>query len=149
MNDQWLPLTEYSSKYKVSVSTLRRRIRSNEIQFKFDDGKYFLADLPLTSPSKNNRPSQVFKTEEKMSESVSRQNIKAAPVAQSSEIHRNETQSELVQSLLSEIKKAYSTVLHEKEEQILLLKEEVSDLKTLIKILESDNERLRHVGSIM
>ncbi|MCK6598457.1 MAG: hypothetical protein L6Q37_08850, partial [Bdellovibrionaceae bacterium] len=24
--DQWLPLTDYATKYKVSVSTLRRRI---------------------------------------------------------------------------------------------------------------------------
>ena len=40
-------------------------------------------------------------------------------------------------NLVSEIKKAYSLVLQEKEEQILLLKEEVADLKTLVRVLEN------------
>ena len=47
------------------------------------------------------------------------------------------------QSLLQELKNAYVKVLHEKEEQITQLKEEVIDLKTLVKILESENERLK------
>jgi hypothetical protein len=46
------------------------------------------------------------------------------------------------QALLNEIKKAYSLILQEKEEQILQLKEEVADLKTLVRVLENDNERL-------
>ncbi len=44
--------------------------------------------------------------------------------------------------LLTELKKAYSQILHEKEEQILHLKEEVLDLKTLARVLESENDRL-------
>jgi hypothetical protein len=47
------------------------------------------------------------------------------------------------QSLLNEIKKAYSLILQEKEEQILQLKEEVADLKTLVRVLEDDNNRLK------
>lgn len=44
--------------------------------------------------------------------------------------------------LLTELKKAYTQILQEKEEQILHLKEEVTDLKTLVRVLEAENERL-------
>ena len=44
--------------------------------------------------------------------------------------------------LLNELKKAYTLILQEKEEQILQLKEELSDLKTLVRVLESENDRL-------
>lgn len=45
--------------------------------------------------------------------------------------------------LLNELKKAYTLVLQEKEEQLLDLKEEVSDLKTLVRVLEGENQRLQ------
>lgn len=45
--------------------------------------------------------------------------------------------------LLNELKQAYTLILQEKEEQILHLKEEIADLKTLVRVLESDNARLR------
>src|SRR5436190_5774976 len=40
----WIPLTDYSNKYKVSISTLRRRIKLENIPFKLASGKYFLLD---------------------------------------------------------------------------------------------------------
>ena len=42
--EAWLPLTDYSSKYKISVSTLRRRIKTDDIKYHFQDGKYFIFD---------------------------------------------------------------------------------------------------------
>lgn len=45
--------------------------------------------------------------------------------------------------LLTELKRAYTQILQEKEEQILHLKEEVTDLKTLVRVLEAENERLK------
>ncbi len=44
--------------------------------------------------------------------------------------------------LLNELKKAYSQILQEKEEQIMQLKDEQADLKTLIRVLEGENQRL-------
>ena len=44
MDSQSLSLSEYSHKYRVSVSTLRRRIRARQIAFQLKDGKYFLED---------------------------------------------------------------------------------------------------------
>lgn len=46
MNFQ-LSLTEYSAKYKVSISTLRRRIKKNEVEHVQDSGKYMLPDVPF------------------------------------------------------------------------------------------------------
>lgn len=45
--DTWLSLNEYSNKYQVSLSTLRRRIKSDRVKFSFRHGKYFLKDVSL------------------------------------------------------------------------------------------------------
>jgi hypothetical protein len=42
--DSWLALTEYSNKHRVSISTLRRRIKAEDIRFRFEDGKYLILD---------------------------------------------------------------------------------------------------------
>lgn len=130
----WLPLTDYSSKYKVSVSTLRRRIKTEDIQFKFDDGKYFIIDEPAQQnsqrghrPSLNSEPPLLVVDKESSSSSAS----------------RDEAILDTANRLMHELKKAYSQILQEKEEQLLHLKGEVSDLKTLVRVLESENERLK------
>lgn len=41
----WLSLQEYSGKYKVSVSTLRRRVKNSEINYTLKNGKYLLEDI--------------------------------------------------------------------------------------------------------
>jgi len=44
----WLPLTEYALRSGMSISTLRRKIKSNTISFKMEDGRYLIngSDLP-------------------------------------------------------------------------------------------------------
>jgi len=39
---QWLPLIEYSVRCGVSLSTIRRKIKSQTIQFKLEKGKYLI-----------------------------------------------------------------------------------------------------------
>lgn len=39
---QWLPLIEYSVKSGVSLSTIRRKIKSNSIPYKLEKGKYLI-----------------------------------------------------------------------------------------------------------
>ena len=41
---QWLTIQEYSNKHRVSISTLRRRIKSKSIEYSFKDGKYLIRD---------------------------------------------------------------------------------------------------------
>ena len=40
----WIDIAEYASKYKVSQSTLRRRIRNQTIPFKMERGKSYIED---------------------------------------------------------------------------------------------------------
>jgi hypothetical protein len=38
----WLSLVDYSHRFQVSLSTLRRKIKGNTIKFKLEGGRYFL-----------------------------------------------------------------------------------------------------------
>lgn len=140
----WLPLAEYSIKHHVSISTLRRRIKGEDIAYRFDDGKYFLLDETTTTAvrTENHRPSP--------SRDQDQTSVQAAPVETEMKTltdipSRDSGESVLTAAnrLLVDLKKAYTQILQEKEEQIMFLKEETVDLKTLIKILESENNRLR------
>lgn len=41
---EWIDLVTYATKYGISQSTLRRRIRSRIIPYKLEKGKYYLTD---------------------------------------------------------------------------------------------------------
>jgi hypothetical protein len=172
----WLPLTDYSTKYKVSVSTLRRRIKAEDIKFRFDDGKYFLIDEPMSAHQRTHRPSPDSEyslvgshpdfyqnqqaqhldqrsgqhLDQRSSQQLARENFTArATFGQQmqqpiqTQLQKDEPILTAANKLLNELKKAYSLILQEKEEQILQLKDEVADLKTLVRVLESDNDRMR------
>lgn len=140
----WLPLMEYSAKYRVSLSTLRRRIKSGEIESKFTDGKYFLKDGPLqvvaSAPETIAPPPQVSSQVQ-----VATPKPPAPVAAPAGEAVDPDRFWQTTQGLLGEIKKAYSLILQEKEEQILQLKEEVADLKTLVRVLEEENDRVKNL----
>lgn len=153
MNTQYLPLTEYSSKYRVSISTLRRRIKAEDIRFQFEDGKYLILDEPMSTHQRVHRPSQITSDETLMSVHAGAIVRESAPVfgfnANSfiEEKSRSHTQPQVQAQenlqIFTELKKAYAQILQEKEEQIMILKEEVADLKTLARVLESENERMK------
>ncbi|RZA08810.1 MAG: hypothetical protein EOP11_03750 [Proteobacteria bacterium] len=46
--NQWLPLTEYALRSGMSISTLRRKIKSNTIDFKMEEGRYLIRSDELT-----------------------------------------------------------------------------------------------------
>ena len=146
--NSWLPLAEYSMKHQVSISTLRRRIKSDEVKFRFDDGKYLILDEDPTKVAfaEEHRPS--LKSEVQKNSAQATQDREAIVDRQTNISFQSQDSSESVISaanrLLLDLKKAYTQVLQEKEEQILSLREETMDLKTLIKVLESENSRLRN-----
>lgn len=231
--EQWLPLTDYATKYKVSVSTLRRRIKAEDIKYLFQEGKYFINDKPISMVSKlspslgysssgniemdrnsileslpmdssmhvedpdflenlrktantklpqlknevgmlNKNKSHMIQPAINIEEEYYFKNQKADKkitaefeyvsteadnsVAENqgikefsekiSKIGTNEPILTAANKLLAELKKAYTQILQEKEEQIMTLKEEVSDLKTLVKVLESENNRLKNYNSL-
>lgn len=143
MKGSWLPLTEYSTKHKVSVSTLRRRIKAEDIQFAFEDGKYLILDEPPTGSAP--RPHRPSLSSEKAPEATSL--VGSTDRSLANRLGQKDVGDEPIllaaNKLLNELKRAYTQILHEKEEQILHLKEEISDLKTLVRVLESENDRLQ------
>ena len=156
--DSWLPLTDYSTKHKISVSTLRRRIKGNDIKFRFEDGKYFIMDEPMGTHQRVHRPSLesdlalvgahqgMMKGKDSIMSASS--NAKEEMVVQdlvdkTVKVNKDEPILTAANKLLNELKKAYTQILQEKEEQIMYLKEEVTDLKTLVRVLESENDRLK------
>lgn len=126
----WLILTDYAAKYRVSVSTLRRKIKNSELRFRFEGGKYYLPDTPIDEIVEELKPQAPA--------------VEIAPELKM-DLKSDEPVLNSATKVLNEIKKAYSQVLAEKEEQIVNLKEEVSDLKTMIKYLESENGRLNQL----
>lgn len=44
MTDNWLPITEFAVRRGVSVSTLRRYIKSGKIKSKLSHGRYLILD---------------------------------------------------------------------------------------------------------
>lgn len=156
MSPNWLPLTEYSSKHKVSISTLRRRIKAKDIKYQLKEGRYLISDEPVTEEGaiQGNQVAPKHRLSLKdttvssattSSPSPKLDSLIGAPAnmafAQSSSA--DEPILTAANRLLSELKKAYTQILQEKEEQILNLKEEVTDLKTLVRVLESENLRLQ------
>lgn len=147
-SDNWLLLTDYASKYRISVSTLRRRIKSDQIKYKLDHGRYLIFD---EAPAHHDSHEPALSMAAPMM--LNRFAAEAAPLANPMETRIKElteksSEEPILSSatrLLNELKRAYTNVLQEKEEQLIQLKEEVSDLKTLVRVLESDNDRMRRV----
>lgn len=140
--EQWIPLTEYSRDHGVSISTLRRRIKTGDIEYKLEEGKYLL---------RNSSPAV---SEPKVSSNIpiappppfSAQSVESKPASESGA----QEFLAITHELVGEIKKAFSLVLQEKEKQIQQLKGELTDLKTLVRVLEDENSRLekRHAKNM-
>ena len=162
MNTQdWLTISDYAGKYKVSVSTLRRRIKTNTVESIFEDGKYFLRNKSLrdhqirANDKANDRSNKVAQNHLRTAPAVAppqkttvpaqHRNLMEEPTNRLHEQGGEEASPIFATAnrLLNELKKAYSVILQEKEEQILQLKDEVADLKTLARVLEEENNRLK------
>ncbi|CAN5380133.1 hypothetical protein BH10BDE1_BH10BDE1_21900 [soil metagenome] len=146
MDPRWLLLTDFASKYRISVSTLRRRIKNGSQPYRFEGGRYYLPDqlgsssYDDSSETQKNQPIAVPNASPPPS---SKQvPTSAAAVLAASMNAADEPLITTTSKLLNELKQAYTLILHEKEEQIVYLKEEIADLKTLVRVLESENARL-------
>ncbi len=137
----WIALADYSLKYKVSISTLRRRIKNQDVEYKIEEGKYLLRDTPFEASRKlAEAPPPV----QKVASALAEQKVPIVPPTQMPSPVQPSDRGE-VQLLVGELKKAYSTILQEKDQQILQLRDEVTDLQTLARVLEEENERLKNV----
>ena len=57
---EYLSLVDYAAKYRISLSTLRRRIKNKEVQFKVDKGRYLIIDDQDVVPQFRFSPSQLI-----------------------------------------------------------------------------------------
>lgn len=170
----WLSLTEYSAKHGVSISTLRRRIKKDEIPYVLDGGKYVLPDKPfgeLTSSKSSSAPPQteLRSTERKQPVTTSflepigldvtieeDEDVIPGPLREHLPVLEEEDPNTLPvkasavsQQAVEEIKKAYALVLKDKEVLITQLRQHVVDLQTLNKALENEVDRLSAENSSM
>ena len=131
MSTEWLSLIEYRNKYNVSVSTLRRRIRDDAIKYQLVRGKYFVFDEAI----------EVEKPVNPILEPQIKEEIIEAKMPEPA----TNSSGEITSELFTELKSAYQKILKEKEEHIFLLREEITNLQTLVQVLEEENERLSDV----
>lgn len=123
--NKWISLIDYSTKYNISISTLRRRIKHNNIEYEVRDGKYFILEQEPEKTARGRKPIEMPKG-----------SLEGKDFIESKE-------SLMTQMLVEELKKAYAKILTDKEEQIEQLKEEISDLRTLVRVLESELDRVK------
>ena len=115
--DTWIDLTEFSTKYGVSTSTLRRRIRAKTIAFKLEKGKYLLKDSQETM---NSAPlfSRIHNMGAPVDSSFPRQTVRGTQ----SFVGEDDPQA-IIEKLQSENRK---------------LRDQVVELETLVRAFESD-----------
>ncbi len=112
--DLWLPLLDYSVRTGVSMSTLRRHIKSKRIRFRIDHGKYW---VPLSPGARASALAPTVGNEQKFM-ALPSQNAAPSGVA-ASDLNR----------LQAELKSA---------------REEIAELKTLIAFYEESSEAPDH-----
>ena len=126
------------------ISTLRRRIKNDEIAHQSDNGKYLVEDIHPKDSLRMAREQKVVEAKAEKIASPLKMSVaptKKAGDLDSSRFESNEAVFTTANRLLDELKKAYSFILQEKEEQIIALRSELSDLKTLVRVLEDELER--------
>lgn len=76
----------------------------------------------------------------------SKESTKATELMQNdiAKLYKDEPILNAANKLLIELKNAYSQILQEKDNEIRQLKIEIAELKTLVKALEFENERIKN-----
>ena len=146
----WLSLIEYSAKYRVSLSTLRRRIKSGELEHRLIEGKYLIKNESLPghgvessqAGSETIAPPPPVRSQNQASTSL----VNApAPVAAAVTVPADEYWK-ATESMMAEMKKAFAQTLAVKDEQLNQIRGEVDDLKMLVRILEDENQKLKVIS---
>lgn len=139
-NGMWLPLTEYSVRSGVSLSTIRRKIKTNSIQFRLEKGRYLILFEGTSTANEAQAPSEparVSLPERKIEKpKPTTETVAASVMSDSSD-----------KGAVRMISDAFEHALHEKEERIRLLEQvnqelqdQVNELRLLVRVLEEKYE---------
>jgi hypothetical protein len=145
----WLTINEYSLKYKVSISTLRRKIKAGKLEFRYENGRYLILCENSGSNQKNtsyqvtrsiappHKSSGHLEAKERQEfNNSNEQTLNEAPF-----IYNVVKESDVINSfktILESWKWDHEKQLKEKDKKISELAKQVVDLKTLVNILEAD-----------
>jgi hypothetical protein len=94
----WIDLNDYAEKYGVSVSTLRRRVRSRTIPFKLFKGRYWLEDNEAVLDH-----APLFSRHESASSGIPTQIVRMAGAA-SEDLERLKEENKNLRSEIDELK---------------------------------------------
>ncbi len=159
-NGSWLPLIEYSVRSGLSLSTIRRKIKSHTLTYRMENGRYLiffeganaglrpLSPTFLASPSGESKKTE-WEGEDKSSASLSRAvNERADEETRGMsmmETHRLSQSN--VDGTVKMVSEAFECALREKDERIHLLEksnrsleERLNELRLLVKVLEEKYE---------
>lgn len=155
----WLPLIEYSVKTGVSLSTIRRKIKGNSIQYRLEKGRYLIlfseannqiakqpvpqpVVQPVTPPPINPVGATSNDVDRWQDKPLSRFNPSQLVSFDAPERDDRRTAAE-VEKAVSMVSEAFEYALVQKEEQIRMLEtrnreleERVNELKLLIRVIE-------------
>ena len=128
----WLPITEYSLRNGISVSTIRRKIKNKSLEHKIENGKYFIMDDNADFEIGENKLSMSTPTGIDVSKKSFTNINDVIDFAQRS----IDTATELNRELIEEKEK----VIHIQDGLILQLKEQIGELKMLVSVLEKNGQ---------
>ena len=80
MQENWYSIDDYARLHNISISTIRRRIKSNSIEYKMTEGKYYLKSnivqesADLTAFSKIKELSEEIRSLKEMLVQVTKEN---------------------------------------------------------------------------
>lgn len=152
----WLPLTEYALRSGISISTLRRKIKSNGIDFRMEEGRYLIRademvdDIPNTPFASHEIPAET-KTAKNMEAELPKYNSAPASVEEPRKEIKKE--NDLANSLYLELKKTVDEMAATRGDESLrwralearvsglakkleIYSEQMAELKMLVKIFE-------------
>lgn len=109
----WLSLTEYSVKYDVSISTLRRYIKEDRLSFQLVEGKYIVEDKSLSKKKRGRRPAPEDGLGRGVSQKVRLLASKLSNPRASQELQKIKKENEKQKEELLELK-MYIRILEEK-----------------------------------
>ena len=147
---EWLPLNEYANTHGISVSTLRRRIKTGNVVFRLQNGKYYLSPASLDSEAKKEAEAKKVKKRTTSGKILLKKKKGAFPL-QGLSLEKQESleKSQAPQpslpweQVVADMQKGFLQKIEQKDTEISKQKDQIADLNTLTTILEKENQSLK------
>lgn len=148
-SNHWLPLTEYALRSGLSISTLRRKIKSNSIEYRMEEGRYLIrSDEMPEEASESKRTALGFSSSDQspvgLKVAKPKQEVKALPVPPP--MPQNSITKEELERFRQEMKmareedslrwRALEARVSGIAKKLETFSEQISELKMLVKIFE-------------